>query len=186
MVAFLASSLTVAAYDVATGELLWRTECLSGEVAPSPAYESGRVFVANDNAAAVALDAVTGKVLWSVDDVDLPDVSSPLATSSGRVCIAASFGVLTCLDADTGKTLWTRDFDNGFYASPILVGDGLICFLDLKGNMFLIRDSAEKMEIAAEAALDGDTQATPAFANGAMFIRRGDELLKISLKTAGK
>jgi len=178
---FLASSATVTAYDVENGDSLWGTECLSGEVAPSPAYESGRVFVANDTAAAVALDAATGKVLWSVDDVDLPDVSSPLATPTGRVYLAASFGTLTCLDAKTGATLWSRDFKEGFYASPILVGGGLVCLLDLKGNIFLIQD-ADKFNLVAEAAVGGETAATPAFHNGFIYIRQGKKLLKIPIR----
>ena len=180
LVAFFATSSAVAAYDVETGQNLWRTECLSGEVAPSPTFDNGRIFVANDTAAAVALDATSGKILWSRDDVDLPDVASPLATPAGRVYLAASFGVVTCLNAESGATIWTKEFKNGFYASPILLGGSKIFLVDLKGNIFILNDS-DKYEVLAEAALGGDVQATPAFAYDSIFIRNGDEIMKIAV-----
>jgi outer membrane protein assembly factor BamB len=138
------SSVSLLAVSLSDGKTLWRTECLSGEVAPSPSVAAGRVFAANDNACAVALELATGRVLWKNEDVDLPDVSSVLATDKGRVYLAASFGVLTCLDAENGKVVWTHEFDTGFYASPVLVGD-LIYLLDLKGRMRVIRDAASSI-----------------------------------------
>ncbi|MCK5844845.1 MAG: PQQ-like beta-propeller repeat protein, partial [Victivallales bacterium] len=53
------SSVAVLAVAASDGRTLWRTECLAGEVAPCPAIIAGRVFAANDNASALALDAAT-------------------------------------------------------------------------------------------------------------------------------
>lgn len=168
-----ATSTVVSAMDAETGNTLWNTECMGGEMAPSPVFYDGKIFVANDYASAVALDAQSGKILWKNEDVDLPDVASPIA-SEGRCYLPASFGVLTCLDSNTGNVKWKKDFKNGFYSSPILVND-LIYLADMKGNMFIFKDADEYEEVSVNP-LGELTVSVPAFVGNRIFIR-GDKHL---------
>ncbi len=164
----IATSSTVSAHAPDTGKTIWSTECLAGEVGPSPTYHNGVIFVANEFASAVALDALSGKILWQKDELDLPDVATPLATD-GKVYLATSSGILTCLNSRTGDEIWFHEYENGFYSSPILAGD-LIYLLDMKGNMFIIKDS-DKYEEISKAYLNGMGVTTPAFTSTHIYIR---------------
>ncbi|HOT50941.1 MAG TPA: PQQ-binding-like beta-propeller repeat protein, partial [Candidatus Hydrogenedentes bacterium] len=120
------SAKDVDAYDPLSGTRLWNVPCLDGEVAPSPAYGGGMFFVANDMATATAIRFVPGdppkpEIAWQWDE-SLPDVASPVCTDR-HFYLATSRAEIVCLDAATGKEQWLQEFDEGFYASPILVGD---------------------------------------------------------------
>ncbi|UCH92940.1 MAG: PQQ-binding-like beta-propeller repeat protein [Candidatus Aminicenantes bacterium] len=78
--AILNSNPFVISYDPRTGQELWRVECMSGEIAPSPAYADGMAYVVNEYARLAAIklrDQPT--IAWEYED-DLSEVASPLAT----------------------------------------------------------------------------------------------------------
>jgi outer membrane protein assembly factor BamB len=157
----------VASYDPATGKEWWKAECMSGEVAPSPAYDGGRFFAVNQGASLAAIDAATGKVLWEHLD-DLPDVPSPLA-AGGLVFLPDSGGRVTCLEAATGKVLWTHDFPEGFYGSPVLA-KGRVHVVDRKG-ITRVFEAAGAFKAAADCPLGEPSVCTPAFAGKRVFLR---------------
>ena len=68
----LTNNKSVDSYDPKTGKRYWHVECLDGEVAPSAAYGGGVLFVANEGAAASALDigdhADEPRILWQWDE----------------------------------------------------------------------------------------------------------------------
>ena len=76
------------------------------------------------------------KVLWRWDDA-LPDAASPLA-KDGYVMLPTGFGVVSCLDAKTGKLLWEKEFDRGFWSSPVLAKDR-VYLIDSHGGMQVVR-----------------------------------------------
>lgn len=165
----------VAAYDPATGKPLWQVKCLGGEVAPSPAFNGKDiVFVANEyaQASAVKLGGETPEILWQYDEY-LPEISSPLAAEN-LFFIATSAGDVVCLDAATGAVKWEQEFDDGFSSSPVLVGDRIYA-IDLAGVVHVFAAAEEYREIAT-IEMDEPVYATPAFANGRIYIR-GDENL---------
>jgi outer membrane protein assembly factor BamB len=175
----LASEMHVRAYDPADGTELWALECLGGEVAPSPAYSNGMVFVANEYAMAngiqiMAADAVELK--WEYDDL-LPEVSSPLGDGE-RFYFATSIGELVCLDAASGEELWLEELSDGFYSSPVLVGDK-IYLLDMEGTMHIMRASATAEVIASVSLGEEETFATPAFMDKRIYIRTNEHLICI-------
>lgn len=161
---------TVAGYDPRDGSLLWREKCLGGEVAPSPAFADDMVFVANEFAQACAV-TINGKgaskVLWTWDEA-LPDVASPVA-AGGFCFLATSAGELICLDAATGTPVWRREFETGFYSSPVVVGD-LLYLTDLAGTTRILRVAATYEEVG-KGVLGEPCFATPAFADGIVVIR---------------
>ena len=107
------------------------------------------------------------KVLWKFDEAQ-PDVSSPLATEK-YVLMATSGGTVTCLNAATGKTFWSQDFDDGFYSSPILVGDR-VYLMDRKGATLVFK-LGEQFEQLAKNPLGEKADCTPAFADGRIYFR---------------
>jgi len=156
------------AYDPASGEKLWEYECLGGEVASSPAFADGMVFSANEYAALTALKlAQPIKLAWEAFG-ELPDVSSPLATGE-RLFLATGYGTLGCYDSASGELLWNLEFDEGFYSSPILVGDR-VYLMDREGVMHIFRNADEYEQIAT-CELGEAATSIPAIMDGRIYIR---------------
>ncbi len=169
----------VAGYDVHTGEELWKIECTYGEVGPSVAYADGVIFALNEYASLVAITGGNNpEILW--EDFDyLSDVPSPVATKD-LLFVVTSYGVVVCHNAKTGEKYWEHEFDNGFYASPILVEDK-IYIMDREGIMRIYK-AANKFELVSEPSLGEPTVATPAFSDGQIFIRTEEHLYCIENK----
>jgi outer membrane protein assembly factor BamB len=167
----LTNSRSVDGYDPLTGARLWHVECLGGEVASSAAYSDGIVFVSSETTGVAAVDigghSPQPKVLWRWDDA-LPDASSPLA-KDGHVIVPTAFGVVSCLDAKTGKLRWEKEFDRGFWSSPILVGDR-VYLIDLSGVMQVFKLGGE-FELLAASEIGEEAYATPAVVGDRIYIR---------------
>ena len=175
----LGTSSLVGSYSPENGKELWSFNCMVGEFAPSPAYSNGVVYFANDNASAVAVETATGKKKWENEDIDLPDVASPIATDQ-YLFIATSTGLLVTLDAKTGKLAWDKECDTGFYSSPILVGEN-IYVTDIKGVTYIYKAS-DKYEEVAKCKLGETVVATPAFVGKRIYVRAGKHLYCIGEK----
>lgn len=158
----------VISYDPRTGQELWRFRCMQGEIAPSPAYADGMVFVVNDYARLAAIKlGDTPELAWEYID-DLSEVPSPLATKD-IVIMAASFGTVTCFDSKTGERFWFHDFDEGFYSSPILVGDS-IYLMDMLGVMSIFKADKE-FQLIGRNELGEQAVTIPAFMHNRIYIR---------------
>jgi len=162
-----------AGYDAQSGKELWSHESVTGEVAPSPAFDNGRVYVANEYSRLAAIEiGPPAKLLWEVDE-DLPEVSSPLVVDS-LLFVATSGGTLVCRHAATGEKLWSQEYDEGFYASPVLVQDR-VYLMDNHGLMHVFKCSSRYQPLA-DNPLSEPSTCTPAFLEGRIYIR-GDKYL---------
>lgn len=169
----LASSPEVAAYDPDSGRELWKLNCLSGEVGPSPGFYNGVVYAANEYARLIAIRPGNPPVtLWESNEY-LPEVASPVVVD-GLCFIATSYGVIACFDAGTGEMLWEYEANQGFYASPI-VAEGKVYFLDMDGIMHIFSVDRD-MQLIGTPELGEGSASTPAFANGKILIRGFDHL----------
>jgi quinohemoprotein ethanol dehydrogenase len=122
----------VYAVDAVTGKLLWKYDPEMRKKAPEAehysfpvnrgvAYDKGRVFSASLDGRLFALDAKTGKLLWTVKTLDVKTmrtVTGAPRTFNGKVIIGqggADFGArgyVTAYDQATGKQIWR------FYTAP--------------------------------------------------------------------
>jgi outer membrane protein assembly factor BamB len=158
----------VVSYDPRTGQELWRVKCMQGEIAPSPAYADGMVYVVNDYARLAAIKLQdTPVVAWEYID-DLSEVSSPLATKN-LVIMAASYGTVTCFNGKTGERYWLHDFDDGFYSSPILVGES-VYLMDISGIMSVFK-ADKKFQLISRSELGENAMTIPAFKQNRIYIR---------------
>jgi outer membrane protein assembly factor BamB len=163
----------VMAYDPINGQELWRVDCMYGEVGPSPAYSDNIVFAVNDLAILAAIKPDDDPaIIWEYDE-DLPEASSPVATSE-FLFLASGIGTVSCFDAKTGEQYWLHEFDHGFFSSPIVVGDR-VYLMDNKGVTHIFKASGE-FELISEPALGENAVTIPAFMPGRIYIR-GDENL---------
>ncbi len=163
----------VIAYEPAKGTELWRAKCVAGDIAPSPIYSNGLVFAIEPYSKMVAIrtggqgDVTKTHIAWTMEDGG-PDICSPL--SNGQVVyLLATEGLLSCYKVSDGTKLWEHDFLEYFRASPSLVGDK-VYLLSEKGVMFIIQAGLEFKQLA-RCVLGEECYASPAFADGRIFIR---------------
>ena len=166
----------VVSFDPKDGTERWRVECLEGaEVACTPAQGTGMLYVSADYAGLTAIDLETHEVAWHYEDL-VPGVSTPLVV--GEYLVAGlSDGGIVCLNAATGEEVWFEITDDGFYASPVLVGDA-VHMLDRVGRMHIFRVGPEFTAVA-DPALDEEAICTPAFVGSSMYVRGASHLFRI-------
>jgi outer membrane protein assembly factor BamB len=136
---------SLAAFDGATGQLLWHTGSLvtgqGGKVVSftTPALVVGRkVFAAGwyqagtINSVVVALDLLTGEPLWHqliasnqmeltmFGEMGREPFGSVLAEREGTVYVVTNLGAVAALEGQTGRILWVSTYDS----IPVESGEG--------------------------------------------------------------
>jgi outer membrane protein assembly factor BamB len=168
--------------ELATGSKLWDVNAVGGEIAPSITWENDTWVAANCYSRMVAykLNAdpvLPPKRLWLWEDGNLPDVASPVM-SEGLVYYTTDAGEVACHDLKDGKLLWIKEFDNGYYASPIIV-DGRLYAVDReKGDFRVFETGREAQELALNPMGEG-IFATPVFVEGSIYVRGTGHLWRI-------
>jgi outer membrane protein assembly factor BamB len=163
----------VIAYEPLKGTELWRANCLTGDIAPSPIYANGLVFAIQPYEKLVAIrpdgngDVTKTHIAWSKEDGG-PDICSPVSDGE-RIFLLSTEGLLICYKVSDGTKLWEHDFQEYFRASPSLVGKSLY-LLSEKGVMYIIESGPEYKQLA-RCELGEDCYASPAFADGRIYIR---------------
>ena len=159
--------------DLQTGAELWKVEALMGEVGPSAAYADGIVYGTNEYARTVAVNPEPGtSFVWESDEY-MSEASSPVAYQ-GLLFLATTYGVLVCYDAKTGEKVWEKEFDDGFYSSP-MVADGKLYIIDLGGVTHIMK-ADRSGAMVGEPELGEDGFALPVFADGVIYLRGFEHL----------
>ena len=115
-------------YDPQTGYFyLWIAEGCGINTVASSAPAAGTGYAENPNAPwqayVIALDALTGKKIWSYQGVRSNHYGPGLVSSAGGIVFAPEqFGQVSLLDAKTGKPLWHFNTGDLITASPITYG----------------------------------------------------------------
>jgi outer membrane protein assembly factor BamB len=176
----------VAAYDPDTFEELWRVDCLGQDVAPSPIAAGGLVFVSISGNKTLAIrpdgsgNVTETHVAWSVEESP-SDMPSPVANDQYYLQVTSS-GFVVCYRAADGTKLWEHDFGVSMKPSPALVGD-VVYLPDESGTTHIFK-LADTFELIRACDL-GETQtASPAFADGRIYIRTINNLWCIGPKPA--
>jgi outer membrane protein assembly factor BamB len=163
----------VIAYDPATGAEIWRIDCVGGDLAASPLCANGRVFVIEPYSSLIAIDPNgRGELsevhqLWINEDSG-PDICSPVSDGE-MIYLLDTAGLLSCCRTSDGTTVWEQDLKWAFFASPSLVNNRLY-LLDDKGTMSIAQVGSE-FKLLGKSALGEKCSASPAFANGRIYIR---------------
>lgn len=172
-----------AAYDVATGKEIWKVLAPGWSVVPQPTIAHGLVIYNHDydnpELMAVRLggqgDVTESHVAWRLKR-GAPSTPSPLLVGDNLYFVSDT-GIASCVDVKTGDRHWMERLGGNFSASPILLGDRIL-FLNETGLGTWIRASTT-YEVLGTNEVTGRTLATPAFVNGAMYLRTDEQLLKV-------
>ena len=163
----------VISYDPNDGQEIWRAECVSGEIAPSPIYAGGLVFVIEPYVKVAAIrpdgkgDVTKTHIAWSVD-IAAPDICSPVSNGEVLVLLTTDGG-LSCRKAADGTVLWEHSLPGSFYSSPSFV-NGNLFILGEKGLMHIAEAAGGYKELA-KCMLGERCHASPAFADGRIYLR---------------
>ena len=163
----------VSGHDLETGAEVWKVEAMMGEVAPSIAFEDGLVFATNEYARLIAVEPKPGAEFTWEDDEYLAEVASPVA-HAGLLYVATSYGVLVCYDTKTGEKYWEKEFNDGFYSSP-MIAEGKLYIID-RGGVTHIFKADKTGTLIAEPELGEPGDALPVFADGVLYLRTSKNL----------
>jgi outer membrane protein assembly factor BamB len=165
----------IIAYDPENGKELWRCAGMKEDVAASPTFADGLVYVTNDHAKVFAIrpapneqgDVTATNIVWTAEE-GLSDAPSPVC--DGRFFLQAnSSGLLTCYDAKSGKLFWKEVLNGAVWASPTLAG-GWACVPSEDGNVYLF-PLADQFGPVTACKLGEPLLSTPAFADGCIYFR---------------
>ncbi len=173
-----------AAYDLETGAELWRVLAPGWSVVPQPAIGHGMVFYNHDydnpELMAVKLggqgDVTESHVVWR-QKRGAPSTPSPLLVGDELFFISDE-GIASCVDAKTGKRHWMQRIEGNYSASPVLA-NGRVLFMNEEGQATWVALGTE-FKVLGKNEVPGRTFATPAFADGAMYLRTDSALYKIA------
>jgi outer membrane protein assembly factor BamB len=143
-------------------------------------YESIREIFGMSRTVALSIrpggkgDITESHVRWT-STKQIPRNSSPVHFK-GHLFLVKDGGILTCLNAKTGEeTKRGRLADTGkYFSSPIVVGGKLLVCSD-RGHVSLASAEPE-WELLSDFRLPADIYATPAFAEGRLYIRTIERL----------
>jgi outer membrane protein assembly factor BamB len=166
------------AIDSQTGKVRWKLEGGFSTI-PSSTQGEGLVFLTGGELKAVRprQDGSAPEVVWDGGKVT-GGYASPLYYK-GRIYGLAAVNVV-CLNASDGKEQWKQRMDGPFDASPV-VADGKLYAVNRKGRTFVV-ELGDKPKIVARNDIDDTIQATPAIANGAIYLRSDKYLYAIGAK----
>lgn len=176
----LAGSKSIAAYDPADGKQIWVADSPTDKFVATAVFADGHV-IATGTSPVSTLTAIRpdgrgnitkSHVAWNVSR-GAAYVPSPVAVGK-NVFVQADDGQATLLAARTGKVVWAERLGRLHNASPLLV-NGLIYSLAEDGTMYVVRPSPE-FEIVSKNALGEPCRATPAVADGRLYLRAASHL----------
>lgn len=173
----------VIAYSPSDGRELWRCRHEGHSVVPRPVAAGGRVFCCtgywNPSLLAIRTDGRGDVTATNVDFAlrrGVPHNPSPLIVGR-QLYMTSDLGVLTCVDTTRGEELWRERLSGAFSASPTLA-DGKIYLVDEDATTYVLAPGS-KFQTLAVNHLDGRALASPAFVDGAIFLRTDTHLYRI-------
>ncbi|MBU0455236.1 MAG: outer membrane protein assembly factor BamB [Pseudomonadota bacterium] len=93
----------VAAFDAASGRVLWRVQ-VAVPLTTSIAVDAGKLFIGTNEGGVIALDQSNGQALWMTAVGN--DVLATPCAAKGRVIVKSIDGSVTALSEADGRQLW--------------------------------------------------------------------------------
>ncbi|MDB5293796.1 MAG: Pyrrolo-quinoline quinone [Phycisphaerales bacterium] len=186
---FLSKAEGVTAIDPKNGKVLWQAkDVLDARAVGSPVI-AGDLIIGSCGDGPIGHDLVAvrpggaGKAatgVWHTRD-STPYVTTTLVKHDLLFCWGDS-GLVTCRRPATGEQVWQQRVPGGaFYSSPICCGD-TIFNITKKGEVVAIA-AKDKYELLGQTPLNEKCQATPAVAEGKMYVRTYSHLYCVGGKS---
>jgi len=180
---FTSNSHGVAGVDPATGVLLWKTpKALPARVVSSPVI-AGEAIVATCGeggrgirlAAVKPPDGSSGATEVYALERGIVSYVPTAVVHDGLLFLFHDQGTVSCLRMGTGEVVWSEKPAGRYFGSPVCVGDRLYG-MTVDGDVVVLR-AGPKYERLAVNPLGEKSHATPAVANGRMYLRTFTHLI---------
>jgi len=186
-IVFTSFSHGVTGVNPVTGKIVWEADsAFQARVVCSPAIADGLVLSSCGSGSAgkymVAVkpnDTKAPAEAYKITGSAASYVPTPLA-ADGLLFTCHDRGQISCLRADTGKLLWQEKPAGRYYGSPVWVS-GKLYVITVDGEVVVVK-AAPKYELLGVNPLGEKSQATPAVANGRMYLRTDSHLVSIGGK----
>lgn len=167
-----------------TGKVLWEADsAFTARVVSSPVIADGLVIgTCGDGSAGKCLTAIkpgaadTPTEAYKIEDSSVSYVPTSLA-AEGLLFTYHDRGQVSCLRAATGELLWREKPAGRYYGSPVWIDGKLYC-ITIDGEVVVIK-AAPEYELLAVNPLGEKSHATPAVADGRMYLRTLSQLFSI-------
>ena len=192
----------IGAYDFLTGKEIWKLEGGGDIPVPTPIFGHGLIYITNAHGKMSPIYAITMESKGELNPED--DASSNVAWWIQRggnymqtpilvrdlLFACSDSGVLSCFDAKSGerhfkKRLRSGKSGFGFTASPVSDGRNLY-FCTEDGRVFIVAAEKEFRLIAENTLGETSCMASPALADGSLYVRTRDRLVAIGPASAPK
>lgn len=173
--------VTIAGYDLETGEMLWHRSGGGDVPVPTPVIVHDLIYLTSAHGRLAPLYAFEASVAGEVaDDSDAIAFYHPRGGSymqtplvyGTELYACSDGGVLGCFDAETGEARYRERLGagtTGFSASPIAAA-GKLFFTSESGEVHVIAAGPEFQQLAVND-LGEKCLATPALSEGTLFFR---------------
>jgi outer membrane protein assembly factor BamB len=183
-----AGSGVINGFDLETGAELWRVRHGGYSVVPCPVYGHGLIFLSTGYNTPELLairpdgsgDVTDTHIAWRAKR-GAPLSASPVLVGDELYVISDS-GTASCLNAKTGKSYWQERVGGNYSASPVY-GAGRIYFLAEDGQTAVIA-AGKEFKLLAKNKLDERALASPAAADGILYLRTDKHLWSIQASEA--
>jgi outer membrane protein assembly factor BamB len=179
------SAQATQAFDLASGEEIWRVNHEGMNSSCRPLYAHGHLFVTTGHNNKLLALRADGKGDLTASNIDwkytatVPTRSSPLLIDD-LIYTVTDNGIAGCVEARTGNKVWRERLGGAFSASPI-DADGRIYFFNQEGLGFVLAPG-RKFELLAANKLSQGCMASPAAVGTALFVRTRTHLYRIEQK----
>lgn len=174
----------VTAYEPATGRVLWKFPgSMSSTVGPLTV--EGKVLAAGNEFLALepTAGALTPRVIWKS-----PRLHTNYASAlhyRGRIYTINGSNILSSASAADGKIIWQQRLKGRTYWASPVAADGRIYVVSEDGITTVFEAGGETAKVLGTNSLPDTILATPAIADGAIFLRSDQHLYCISTKKSG-
>jgi serine/threonine protein kinase/outer membrane protein assembly factor BamB len=154
-----------------TGELVWKSEQLSGKIVANPVFSENIIYVGTTPGGLYALHAISGKISWYLPIPGGVEVAPVLAKH--RLWVAGKEKDICIVDATMGNTIFTISLPSGLSTPPLVTNKTTF----LAGKDFqLYAVTADKGEAVWQYALSERAFARPTCDSECLYVCTGSNL----------
>jgi len=125
-------------------------------------------------------DVTKTHLLWNIEAKTPSNLSSPLFYND-RLYVVKSGGLASCYDTRAGKALWERNRIGNFgdyFASPVAAAGKI--YISGKNGFIVELEDGPELKVIGKHDMGEEIIATPAIADGRLFIRTRENLLCVA------
>jgi outer membrane protein assembly factor BamB len=179
-------AMATLAYEPGTGREIWRVRHGGMNSAAPPQCGQGKVYLCTGSGG-LGVVAVRPDGHGDITDTHIdwkwnrsaPTRCAPILVGD-LIYLVNENGVASCLEGKTGQPVWQTRLGGAFSASPLYAG-GHVYFCSQEGLIHVMTPGREAKVVAVNKLADG-FMASPAVADGALFLRTRSHLYRIEKK----